>query len=183
MVVIRFPRRSGWNLAACLWHQVEELRLGSFHALIFHTLRTSSPHMGFSFSLDDDFFFLNRPPRDLESLLGSKKAITQTLTPGLGLQPWVILVPHTGGQGRPPFRGALEGSPVFHLVGQTLFCLHVRPYNFPPLSDTQIEETPPPWWRLGEGTPIRDSSSPALQPAPTQVGPCMWPGVLQRTGV
>ena len=140
--------------------------------------------MGFSFSLDDDlFFFFNRLPRDLESLLGSRKAITQTLTPGLGPQPWVILVPHTGGGGLLPFRGALAGSPVFHPVGQTLFCLHVRSYNFPPVSDIQIEETPPPWWHLGEGTPIRESSSPALQPAPTQVGPGMWPGVLQRTGV
>lgn len=140
--------------------------------------------MGFSFSLDDDlFFFFNRLPRDLESLLGSRKAITQTLTPGLGPQPWVILVPHTGGRGLLPFRGALAGSPVFHPVGQTLFCLHVRSYNFPPVSDIQIEETPPPWWHLGEGTPIRESSSPALQRAPTQVGPGMWPGVLQRTGV
>ena len=140
--------------------------------------------MGFSCSLDDDlFFFFDRLPRDLESLLGSRKAITQTLTPGLGPQPWVILVPHTGGGGLLPFRGALAGSPVFHPVGQTLFCLHVRSYNFPPVSDIQIEETPPPWWHLGEGTPIRESSSPALQPAPTQVGPGMWPGVLQRTGV
>ena len=140
--------------------------------------------MGFSFSLDDVlFFFFDRLPRDLESLLGSRKAITQTLTPGLGPQPWVILVPHTGGGGLLPFRGALAGSPVFHPVGQTLFCLHVRSYNFPPVSDIQIEETPPPWWHLGEGTPIRESSSPALQPAPTQVGPGMWPGVLQRTGV
>lgn len=117
------------------------------------------------------------------SLLGSRKVITQTLTPGLGRRPWVILVPHTGGRGLPPFHGTLAGSPVFHLVGQTLFCLHVRPCNLPRVSDTQIEETPPPWRHLGEGTPIPEFSSPALQPSPTQGGPCMWPGVLQGTGV
>lgn len=171
MVVIRFPRRSGWNLAACLWHQVEELRLLGFQALILQTQRTNSPHMGFSFSLDGDlfFFFFNKLPRDLMSLLGSRKAITLTLTPGLGRQPWAILVSHTGGRGLPTFCGALA---VFPPVGQTLFCLHVRPCNFPPVSDTQREETPPPWWHLGEGTPIPKSSSPAFQPA-TQMGPCV----------
>lgn len=109
------------------------------------------------------------------SLLGSRKVITQTLTPGLGRRPWVILVPHTGGRGLPPFRGTLAGSPVFHLVGQTLFCLHVRPCNLPRVSDTQIEETPPPWRHLGEGTPIPEFSSPALQPAPTRGGRACGP--------